>query len=128
MTEYEERRSLVSGGIYRFEAAPAGSGWRDIMDFRHDDPVGIPKENVRFVSDHIAYVFMGWKYAVTTDGGQTWSVWDGTKKLRAYCCDFDAIRAVTIAQDGSGRMTLHSSAKPEILSLTTKDFGQHWSM
>src|SRR2546427_11387216 len=59
---------VTAGAYYVFQTG-ASEGWREIMTFRHDDPVEIPRGQIRFVGDRIGYAFMGWMYAVTTDGG-----------------------------------------------------------
>src|SRR5947207_1962741 len=97
---------LEPGAYYVFQASPAPSkGWQEIMTFRHDDPVPIPRTQVRFVNEQIAYVFMGWMHAVTTDGGQTWSTWTATRDLPGWqCCNYNLIRDVIINKGGYGRM------------------------
>ena len=70
----------VAGAYYVFRSASSGpNAWHDIMTFRHDDPVPIPRNQVRFMNDRVGYVFMGWMYAVSTDGGATWFVWNAKK-------------------------------------------------
>lgn len=121
----------IPGQYYVFATRLAGSSqWREIMTFRHDDPVPIPKNNVRFVSDQTAFVFMGWMYAVTTDGGATWTVWDAEADLPNWvCCNYGLIADARIAPDGTGVMTLapipHRSG--EVPLLRTSDFGRHWN-
>ena len=67
----------VAGAYYVFESRPKNeSDWREIMVFLDDDPVPIREDGIQFVNDHVAYVYMGWLYAVTTDGGHSWKVWD----------------------------------------------------
>ena len=60
-TAFQEQDAVVvAGANYIFESAAAGSDvWTPIMAFRHDDAVKIPRDQVRFVSDNVAYVFMG---------------------------------------------------------------------
>jgi hypothetical protein len=54
------KNSFVPGSYYVFQSAPFGfDAWREIMIFRHDDPVPIPCEQVRFVNDRLGYVFIG---------------------------------------------------------------------
>src|SRR5258705_10334935 len=60
----------VAGAYYVFRSAPSGSDkWAEVMTFRHDDPVPIPREQMRFLNDRIGNVCMVWKYAGTTHGG-----------------------------------------------------------
>jgi hypothetical protein len=122
----------VAGAYYVFQSAPSGSNsWRDIMTFRHDDPVPIPREQVRFVSDRVGYLFMGWMYAVTTDGGANWVVWDAGKDLPNWgCCNYGLIRDVRLELDGTGVMILNPipERRGEAPELRTKDYGRHWSL
>jgi hypothetical protein len=102
------------------------------MVFRHDDDPPIPRDNVRFVSDQIGYIFMGSMYAVTTDAGRIWSVWDATKDApdgSGYQYGF--IKDVQLSPDGNGFMTTQGSddrSRKDIIDiqLSTKDFGRHW--
>jgi hypothetical protein len=126
----EDNAGLDAGAYYVFESKRAGSkDWHEITTFRHDDPVQIPREQVRFVSDQISYVFMGWMYSVTTDRGSTWSVWTAEKNLPNWeCCNYRLIRDVTIAKDGKGVMQLKpiQDRRGEVLELRTSDYGRHW--
>ncbi len=101
------------------------------MTFRHDDPVPIPHDQVRFVNDRIGFVFMGWMYAVTTDSGASWSVWDSTTNLPHWqCCNYGLIADVHLEPNGTGTMTLHPipGRSGEVPELNTKDYGRHWSV
>ncbi len=126
-----ENFAWLPGAYYVFESSPPGSNsWREIMTFRHDDPGQIPRENVRFVSDQVAYVFMGWMFAVTADGGATWSVWDAVKDLHQGCANYSLIKDVDIAPDGAGVMSLNSDAPgcgDKLHQLQTRDYGKQWS-
>lgn len=102
-----------------------------VMTFRRDEQVPIPLTNIRFVNDQIAYIFMGWMYAVTTDGGRTWSVWDASEALPNWkCCNYDLIEEVRIEDDGTGNMRLGQipGQSSEVSKLVTKDYGQHWAV
>jgi hypothetical protein len=127
----EKKGGLVAGAYYVFQAAQSGAnGWHEIMTFRHDDPVPIPREQVRFVQDRIGFVFMGWMYAITTDVGRTWSVWDALRELPNWkCCNYVLIRDVRIGLDGSGTMSLNPipDRRGEVPELCTKDYGRHWA-
>jgi photosystem II stability/assembly factor-like uncharacterized protein len=127
----EESGGFVAGAYYVFRSSQAGANqWHEIMTFRHDDPVPIPREQVRFMQEKTAFVFMGWMYAVTMDGGHAWSVWDASKDLPDWtCCNYSLIRDVKIDGDGSGTMTLDPipGRRGEEPLLRTKDFGQHWN-
>lgn len=122
-----EHFAWLPGAYYVFKSSPPGSNrWREIMTFRDDDPGRIPRENVRFVSEQVGYVFMGWMYAVTTDGGATWSVWDAKEKLGDACANYGLIKAVYIASDGAGEMTLNRNCGGKMPKLRTRDYGKNW--
>ncbi len=126
-----EQNSFVPGAYYVFRSAPSGSdSWREIMIFRHDDPVAIPHEQVRFVNDRVGYVFMGWMSAVTADGGANWSIWSADKDLPNWqCCNYRLIKDVRLESDGTGIMVLNpiSQGRGEVPELRTKDYGRHWN-
>jgi len=130
VTAYDEKGSYPSpgGGYYVFQSAPVGSeNWGEIMTFRHDDPIAIPRDQVRFVSDLVGYVFMGWQYAVTTDGGRSWSLWDASKDpALSKTYRYDSILGVSISPDGNGEMTFRLTGETK-QGFKTKDYGQHWS-
>jgi photosystem II stability/assembly factor-like uncharacterized protein len=127
---HPEENAFVGGAYYVFRSAPIGSNeWRGIMTFRHDDPVPVPRDQVRFVNDRVGYVFMGWMSAVTTDGGATWSVWSANKDLPNKCCNYGLIKDMHLQPDGTGVMILDPIPKRpgEVPELKTKDYGRHWS-
>ena len=131
INQHAERGMIpVAGAYYVFQSAPPGSdSWREVMTFRHDDPVPLPREQVRLINDRVGYVFMGWMYAVTTDGGASWSVWDAGKDLPDWeCCNYRLIKDVRFAADGTGVMILDPipQRRGEVPELHTSDFGRHW--
>lgn len=131
----QERCFAVCGAYYTFLSAPVGSdNWREIFTVHHDDPNPIPREQVRFVSEQVGYVFFGSKYAVTTNGGLIWYVWDAweaeknmpfkNRKLHP------SIVEVNIEPTGGGRMRLYTVADKPLnqLELQTVDFGRSWQL
>jgi hypothetical protein len=129
--EYDEKGAAVTGTYYVFESAKVNSnGWHEIMTLRHDDRPGIPSGNVRFVNQRIGYLFMGWMYAVTTDGGMTWAVRDITKEVSDNELGRSGtIQDVQITPDGRGTILItrdHSEPGPPP-ELRTTDYGRHWS-
>jgi hypothetical protein len=126
----EDNGGFVAGAYYVFESAAVGSSdWREIMEFRHDDPVPIPRNQVRFVTDQIGYLFMVYKYAVTTDGGRTWSVWYISRDLPRWRERRAAIKEVRVESNGAGIMELQpfEGWQTQTPKLYTKDYGRHWS-
>jgi hypothetical protein len=122
----------TSGAYYVFQSAPAGSdSWREIMVFRHDDPNPIPRDQVRFLNEQVGFVFMGWMYAVTTNGGASWSTWNAERDLPRWLCrNYRLIAAVNMQADGTGTMILNviTERQGEVPQLHTKDFGKHWNL
>ncbi len=120
----EENPGFVGGAYYVFESAPSSSNdWRKITTVHSDDPVPIPRQQIRFVSSHVGYAFMIWMYAITTDGGVTWNVWNAFDQLPQWR-DHPAIDQVQIDSDGTGRMTFRAAGVPQ---LRTTDYGKHWT-
>jgi hypothetical protein len=82
------------------------------------------------VNDQVGYVFMVYEYAVTVDGGRSWSTWYAVKDLPDWRHSRPAIQEVTVEQNGSGSMKLSLVASPSegTVLLQTTDFGQHWAV
>jgi len=122
---YAEDGWAPSGAYYVFESAQHDSNnWQEIMTFRHDDPVPVPRDQIRFVNDNTAFVFMGWMYGVTTDGGASWSVWSAQQHNIQY--NYVLIESVRMEISGEGIMKLDTSRANKVPELTTTDFGKHW--
>jgi len=130
VSAYEEKEAPVTGAYYLFESTSANStNWHEIMTLRHDDQPAIPKNQIRFLNDRIGYVFMEWMYAVTTDGGNTWSVWNAIKDVPDWqWSKYGVISDVRIEPDGTGKMVLKSLSDParKVPDFRTNDFGRHW--
>ena len=127
ITGYQE--GVWTGAKYVFQSALVGrEDWREITSFRQDNPVLIPRNQVGFVNEQIGYVFMTWTYAVTTDGGSTWQVWNLEEDLPDWeCCNYGLIRSVSINSSGIGKMELGGTNQFELQELRTTDFGRRWS-
>jgi hypothetical protein len=123
---------VLDGAYFDFQAMPAGSdSWREIMTLRYDGPIDIPTKNVSFVNDTVANVFLGWRYAITTDGGSSWRVSSPRDFLpadQAEQCKYNCIDSIQMNSDGSGLIYLHIIGRPvnETTVLETKDFGMSW--
>jgi hypothetical protein len=127
----EKNGGFVAGAYYRFESRSSDrKDWLTVMQFRHDDPDPIPRQNVRFLNSDVAFLFMGWKYAVTTNGGKHWRVWNAEKDLAGWqCCNYGLIKEVELSQNGNGKMIMNpiSGRRGEVAELFTSDFGDHWN-
>ena len=129
VTEYEEKHFPLSKFRYAFEANRRGStDWREIMTARTDDDIPIPREQVRFLGDRAAYVFMTSKYAITTNGGDSWSVWEANEATVNLQYPGQAfIKEVNVKPDGSGALLLALlSGEKQVRQFRTEDFGHSW--
>jgi hypothetical protein len=121
---------VLGGAYYDFQSAPAQSNdWQEIMSFRHDDPVEIPKDAVHFTNERVAFLSMGWLYAVTTDGGRNWRVSESAKFLTGdERCGYNCIEDLRIDSNGWGevKINLISSSAHKLKILQTADFGETW--
>jgi len=130
VTEFEDSRFPLSKFKYVFEAKPDGSDeWREIMTANTDDDTPIPREQVRFISNQVTYVFMTDQYAVTTDEGRSWSIWKANDHISnvQYPGQF-VIKEVLLNADGNGTLTVTSrSADEQTRQFQTGDFGRSWA-
>jgi hypothetical protein len=70
-------------------------------------------------------------YAVTTDSGRSWSIWDAQKDLSYRQHNvWPYIKDVHIEPDGSGSMTLPPRVDDgaRVPALYTNDYGRTWSV
>ena len=132
VTSYEEKGTSLPGTFYVFESGKVGTEvWREFMVLRHDDRPALPNDQIRFVNERIGFVFMGWMYAITTDGGESWSVWNAAKDVPDWnWSKYGVISDVRIEPDGAGKMVLKSIADPnrQVPDFWTTDFGRHWKV
>lgn len=124
---HPEEGGFVGGAYYVFQSTGTDNdNWHEIMIVHHDDPVKIPREQIRFVSDRVGYVFMLYNYAVTLDDGITWSVWYAPSDLPQWRDTRANIENVQILPDGTGTMSLRTSTDEKAPELYTSDYGKHW--
>jgi hypothetical protein len=141
---WEARSSVLTVRVQKFDewffgSAPTSSAfsfdvqdrlshqWRPLLKWGVDGDLPIQREQVQFVTDSIVYAFGNAHYAVTTDGGSTWSDWDAMKALPA-ATRIAIIKYVRVSGDGTGRMEVWRATKETsgLLELATTDFGVHW--
>jgi hypothetical protein len=132
VTAYRERALFTPGAFYVFQSAAKDSnGLHEVLTVRTDEPNPIPHDDIRFINNQTAYFFMSNYYAVTTDSGRTWSIWDAEKNL-AYRQHnlWPSIKEVHIESSGTGKMTLPPLVDQgaEVPLLHTNDYGRHWSV
>jgi hypothetical protein len=119
----------VAGAYYVFEQRRASDeAWKQILIFRSDDALPIPKDQIRAVNDEVVYFFIGWVYGVTSDGGKGWSVWDAEKDLSGWKpANYKFIKDVQLTAEGRGKMSLNP-IRFDRDTLFTDDFGRSWSI
>jgi hypothetical protein len=121
---------VVPEGVYYTFQSPEidSSDWRSIMTFRQDERIPIPSDSIIFVNNTTVYMTMGSMYAVTTDNGTTWSVWDSERDVEpSRWKDRCVISHVEIHPNGAGTMIISPRTRSaETSRLRTADFGRHW--
>jgi len=121
----EEGVGFVLGGYYVFQSADMDSdNWTDIVTYKQDDPDPIACDRIRFLGDKVAYVFMGQMFAVTSNGGGAWKVWD-IRTDPNWRDRRPGIEAIQLWEGGVGTMTLRIVGDKHTI-LRTSDYGYHW--
>jgi hypothetical protein len=133
VTAREQRFMALAapGGIYDYEARRLPDGrWETILSFRYSSTEPIPRGQIVFLDRDIAYFYHEFIFAMTTDGGRSWTVrgepersFDATLQWR-----FPRIEHVALAADGTGlmRVSPYSWHKFTYRQLSTNDFGRTW--
>jgi len=119
----------LPGASYVFESSFGNDGWHEIATVHKDLAEPIPTESVHFVDDQTVFMSMRWMFAVSTNGGRDWHVWDsGSHKYANPDIEWGTIESVSINADGKGEMILQvfpSSGRCQ--ALFSQDFGQTWT-
>ena len=112
VTRRPEVEGPVPGAQYAFESRQVGeTQWRPIATVRHDDWVDLPSNRIHFVDQNTAYLSMCSLFAVTTDGGARWHVWDAGKVAWSRgLVNYGLIESVVVSANGKGTMTLNELA------------------
>lgn len=117
----------LNGAYYVFQSAAFGSDqWQEITAYHFDDPIDIPRNQVRFANEKVAYVFMIDMYAITQDGGASWKIFDIDNHLsKNKRCGF--IEDLLINASGVGEVKLKCHAEQDSFQVfETDDFGRSW--
>jgi hypothetical protein len=129
---YDDRygKATSSRCHVRLLTAPVGSDeWRQFGNafFEHCEPD--LRSRVRFVNEQVAYVYLQWRYTVTTDGGRNWTTWSVPDRLKGVFYNQRLIEHVVIRPDGTGTMTLNPEgvAAKQRVTLETQNFGRDWT-
>lgn len=132
LTAYDIYNVEPSGRYYTFTIPRKIGDYKAksiVFNILLDQAVSLNPNQVKIFSDKVAYVYLGWMYSVTLDGGKSWHLWDAEKNLPEWtCCDSKLIKDVTISEQGVGTMALrpHPRNPETLIYLRTDDFGQHW--
>ena len=132
LTTYDIYNVEPSGRYYTFTVPRKIGDYETtsiIFNILLEEAVPFNSNQVKILSDKIAYVYLGWMYSVTLDGGRAWHLWDAERNLPEWkCCDPGLLREVNISDQGNGIMTLRPDpTKPEsLVYLRTNDFGKSW--
>ncbi len=124
-----ESCSFVPGAYYVFSARQANSAeWREVMTFRHDDPKENFGESIQIVNSKVAFIFMGWKSAITFDSGKTWNLWNAEEDIENWKgVNYRLIEKMSVSENGEGVMILNPLPdRNEPKELYTSDFGKTW--
>lgn len=128
VTAFRERRDfgqVLAGAYYVFEVKNrAEQDWRKLMTIKYDDPIPIDKNSIVLINERVGYVFMIEKFAVTTDAGFTWSIWDISKEPSLKDDLSCKIQSLRILENGTGSMNIRCNAVEKRLS--TNDYGVVW--
>ncbi len=127
VTQYEEKNPvMLTHFFYVFDSPSVGSNdWREIAAVRTDGDIPLPTTQIRFVSSESGFLSMIYDYAVTTNEGRKWSVWNAQRDLPDWQNHRAFIKEVKIGTDGTGTMNLESFSKLQSTTiLKTHDFGQ----
>jgi hypothetical protein len=120
-----------AGANYIFSARQENSeNWREIITVHGNDSVEISPESIRLFNETTVYVFMGSKYAVTTDKGKNWTILEADKDLSLQnFSKAQRISRVNINEAGFGIMTIQAvgnNGRDIELPFLTRDFGKTW--
>ncbi len=120
---------IVPGAYYDYGARRNDSDtWIPIFTFLFDDPIDIPKNQIKEINEQVIYAFIGWMYAVTTDGGKNWHSWNGNPKLAQFAnTGYGFIDKIQMDPNGLGAMKIRKHrGSVRSVELYSKDFGKTW--
>lgn len=136
VTPRKEMAAFTPGVFYSFHSAPVNSdNWNEIKTIKVDQPAPELRNQIRFTSDVVGYIFVSRYFIVTTDSGRSWQFWDAEKSLpdSQYLRKLNlwpAVKEVELQPDGNGTMVLYpiSDKLEKGPTLHTTDYGRHWSL
>lgn len=127
---YSENLHLLYGGAYYVYESSRNGEWSEIMTIKQDDLLPIDKSGVKFVNEDICYFYSGSRFAVTTDAGDTWYLWNGQEHVYVDKQIVNGvIKHVEIRRDGQGEMIVwvFSPNNNDCQMILTSDYGRSWT-
>lgn len=128
-TAHYENSQFLVGGQITFESQNASKDWIPIFSFRHDDPVKIPQNSVKWVSEDVAYCYIGYICSITSNGGKSWNTWNALEDWKEWKpINYGLIESIELNLDGRGTIKLRpiGDRTQGIKELFTDDFGETW--
>jgi hypothetical protein len=122
---------IVPGACYSFYSKNAiETNWKKVFSVRFDEILPSTYIHATFVDDKTGYVFLGENYAVTTDAGHSWELWNADEFFeRVAYPKSRSIEDVKILPDGTGLMKLFKHPNDSsTVTLITADFGKMWQL
>ncbi len=131
VTAYKVNCFIICDANYLIESVNNINGYRkEIYTFRNDDPNKIPAKNFIVKSKNFAYFWMRWEIGVTTNGGESWKIFNILEgsKIEDTVVNYGQIERINIYEDGSGKIffSKYKKEKGEFYYLETNDFGKTW--
>jgi hypothetical protein len=124
---YSEEGVMGGTRLFFMASTDGGRRWNQAMHFRFDDPIAPPCQNSGQLDGQTAWLWMGWQYAITQDGGRTWDLWELDETWANWkCCDYGPIKDIRFRDNLHGEMTLSPRRGSEAPLLETRDGGLTW--
>lgn len=124
--------SGLDPGAHYFFASSTDNGqtWQQVFYLHDAKNLEPPCENFSSLDSHTYWFWMGWAFAITHDGGNTWHVWDPSETWEDWtCCDNNLILNVTFTDQQNGVMELSEFNNPTgSKQLLTEDGGIRWML
>lgn len=99
---------------------------KQILYGRDDEDIGTHCDNTNSLNDSTFWVWIGWKFAITHDVGETWETWTPKEIAPDWvCCNDRFIEDITFADKFNGTMTVDPIRFPYTTLITT-DGGITW--
>ena len=125
---YPEKGVIPGTHLFLLATRDGGESWRQVMHWRHDDPIDSTCDDIRSLGEDHIWAWIGWKAAVTVDGGKRWRVWSPNDTWPDWaCCNYRLIDEITFEDAANGRMTLNPiPGRDPSSELVTTDGGHTW--